>query len=75
LIIGCVNGIEVAGVAIQAGGRNQPLAEVVPPRVQSSWMVSVVGFLAGQGCVAADLKSDFEEEINAIFGLASDLQP
>ncbi len=38
-------------------------------------MVSVVGFLAGQGCVAADLKSDFEEEINAMFGLATDLQP
>ena len=46
-------------------GRLRDVVPVEPPGAERRF-----GFLAGQGVVAADLKRDFEAEVEAMFGLA-----
>ena len=63
----------VAGEEVVIARAGKPLVRLVP--VAQELPPRRLGFLAGKGCVDADLKRDFEEEINAMFGLASDPQP
>ena len=44
----------------------KPMVRVVPLRVPSEFRA--LGFLAGQGTVAADLKKTFARDIDAMFG-------
>ncbi len=63
----------VAGEEVVIARAGKPLVRLVP--VEPPPLPRRLGFLAGQVCIDADLKRDFEEEIHAMFGLDSDPWP
>ena len=46
----------------------RPMVRVVP--IEAPPVLRVLGFLAGQGTIAADVKSAFAEDIDAMFSSA-----
>jgi prevent-host-death family protein len=57
----------LAGEEVVIARAGRPLVRLVP--IEAHLPPRRLGFLAGAGRIDADLKRDFEDEINAMFGL------